>query len=118
MLVDAARRHAGMGRFDHDRDAFGLEHLVERLGDLVGQPFLELEPTGVGIDQPGKLGDADDAALRTVGHVSDAADLGEMMLAGRDNRNVAQQDGLVIAFSLGEGPAQQRFGIDAVASEP
>jgi hypothetical protein len=50
-LVDPARGHAAVGRLDDDRDAFGLEHLVDRLRDLVGQPLLKLEAAGVGVDQ-------------------------------------------------------------------
>src|ERR1700746_1051588 len=33
-LVDTARGHALMGRLDHHGDPLGLQHLVERVGDL------------------------------------------------------------------------------------
>ena len=50
LLVDATRRHAMMNRLDHYADTPGLENFLDRVGDLRGQPFLDLKPSGIGFD--------------------------------------------------------------------
>src|SRR4051795_3232581 len=50
-LVDAARAHAAVPRLDDDGNALGLQHRIERARDLDGQPLLELEAAGEGVDQ-------------------------------------------------------------------
>jgi len=44
-----------MRRLDDDADAARLHHLVDRLGDLRGQLFLDLEPLGIDLDETHQL---------------------------------------------------------------
>jgi hypothetical protein len=118
VAVDAAGRHAPVGRLDDHRHAFGLQHLIERMGDLVGQPLLQLEPAGEGVGKAHQLGDPDHPPLGPVGDMGVAVDRREMMLAGRDDRDVPQEDGLVIAFGLAERALEQRGRVDRIAGEP
>ena len=74
MLIDPAGRHAAVGRLDHHRHAAGPEGLVQRSGDLPGQPLLELKPPGISVDQPRQLGDSDDSSVRAVGDMGMAED--------------------------------------------
>src|SRR5690606_26921694 len=90
MLVDAAARHAAVARLDHDRDALRLEHLVERLRDLAGQPLLKLQPPRESVNEARELRNPHDAAGGAIGDVGLAHDRREMMLASRNERNVAQ----------------------------
>ena len=43
LLLYAAHHHAHVPGFDDDGDAEGVEGLVDRLEDLIGQPLLYLE---------------------------------------------------------------------------
>jgi len=41
LLLDATHHHAEVHRFDDDDDAAGLKHFLDRVADLVGEPFLD-----------------------------------------------------------------------------
>src|SRR3954452_2094616 len=55
MLGDAAHRHAGMLRLDHDRNAAGFQHLVDRGCDLRGQMLLGLQAACENVGEPRQL---------------------------------------------------------------
>ena len=44
-----------MGGLDDHRDALGLQHLIERVGDLRRHLFLDLQALGVDLDEPCEL---------------------------------------------------------------
>ncbi len=117
-LLDAAAGHAAMAGLDDDGDAKRMEHGLDRVGDLRRHPFLDLQPPGVDLDQPGQLGDADHALARQVGNMRPAEDGRHVVLAMRDEADVAQQHDPVIAAALLEGPFQQPDRILVVAGEP
>ena len=114
-LVDAARRHAAVSRFDDHRDAAGLQDGKQRVGDLLGQSFLQLQPATEGIHQSRQLRYADHAPARTIGDVDAPGDRRQMMLAGRNQRNVAKQDTVLISVRLIEDARQIGGGIDGIA---
>ena len=58
-----------------------VDFLENRLGDLVGQALLNLEPPGEDIHQAGDLAQADHTAPRNVGDVALAEERQEMVLA-------------------------------------
>ena len=117
-LVDTPGCHAAMARLDDHRDALRAKHLVETVGDLARQALLKLEPPGKGVDEPRELRDSDHAGAGSIGDVDMAGDRREMVLAGRHQRDRAEQDRLLIAVRLGKGPAKQLPGIDAIARKP
>ena len=71
----------------------------QRVGDLRGQPLLDLGAAGVDVDQPGQLGQAGDLAGvgRDVADVRDAAERDQVVLAGRVDLDVLDQHHLVVA---------------------
>lgn len=58
-----------MARLDHHHDAERAERLLEVVGDLLGEPLLELRTLGVELQDPRELRDADDPVARDVGDV-------------------------------------------------
>ena len=66
-LVHAAGGHALVGRLDDHGDASRLQHLIEGIGDLHCHLFLDLQPAGIDIHEPGKLGDTDHPPAGEVG---------------------------------------------------
>src|SRR5256885_3055738 len=56
LLLYAAHHHAQVIRLDHDADARRLEDAAERIGNLIGEPLLDLEPPRKDLDDAGNLG--------------------------------------------------------------
>ena len=54
-----ARGHAGVAGLDHHRHALGLEVVPDAVGDLGGQPFLDLQPPRKAMHHPRQLADSD-----------------------------------------------------------
>jgi hypothetical protein len=55
----------------HHADALGRQLVLEPVGDLGGEPLLELQAAGEQLDHPGQLGQAQDAPggqVADVGH--------------------------------------------------
>src|SRR5712671_4393189 len=116
-LVDAARRHAVMRRLDDHGDALGFEDIVDRIGDLRRQLFLDLQPLGIDVDHAGELADADHPAVRDVTHPGLADDGRHVVLAMTLEANAAQHDHLVVAFDLLKGPLQDLDRVLGVAGK-
>ena len=106
-----------MGRLDHHADALGLQHLGDGVGDLRGHLFLDLQPSGIGVDDPRQFADPDHAVIRQVSDVGAADDRFHVMLAVRLETDIAQQHHLVVTLDLFEGALQQHHRIDRVALE-
>src|SRR5712692_3324551 len=49
-LLDPAHLHAEMPGLDHDANSERADDLLQALGDLAGQPLLELQAAGVDLD--------------------------------------------------------------------
>ena len=116
-LVDAAADHAMVGRLDHHRHALGIQHLLDRVGDLRGQALLDLQPLGEDLDHPRELRDADHPLVGDIADPGAPDDRRDVMLAMALEGDAAQHDHLVIAVDLGEGLAQHLLRILVVAGE-
>src|SRR5688572_17909062 len=81
LLLDAAHRHAQVGAFAYHRDPERVDLLEDRLGHLVGEPFLDLQPARKCVHQAGDLAETDDVPLRDVGDVALAEKWQQMVLA-------------------------------------
>jgi hypothetical protein len=88
----------------------GLHHLAR-------QAFLDLQPPREAIDQPGQLGEADHALAGQVGHVCVADEGQHVVLAGGLERDVLEQDQLVVPVHVAERGAQDLRGVLVVAGE-
>ena len=50
LLVDATVSHAVMCRLDHHTSALRLQNMLDAIGDLRCQAFLNLQPLGIRVD--------------------------------------------------------------------
>jgi hypothetical protein len=73
--------------------------LHEKVGDLRGEPLLDLRPAGVHLDDPGQLRQAGDPSLgtRDVADVRDALERQQMVFAEAHHLDVADQHQLLVA---------------------
>src|SRR5579884_2526769 len=93
-LAHPPHGHAEVLGLDDDEHAPGLEPFDEGVGDLGGQPLLDLGPAGEPLDQPGQLGQPGDAAVvvRDVGDVGLADERHQVVLAHAVEGDVADHD--------------------------
>ena len=68
-------------RLEHDGDALRPQRALDRVGDLVRQALLHLQPAGVHLDHARELGQADDPAVWHVRHVRAAEEGQQVVLA-------------------------------------
>jgi len=66
LLFYPAHHHAEMARFNDHADALWLDGFLNGLGNLRGQPFLDLQAAGEDFDQARNLAQADDFAVRNI----------------------------------------------------
>src|SRR5712691_9721414 len=92
LLFDAAHHHAKMFRFYHHRDTRRLQARHERLGDLSGEIFLNLQTPRINIDNPRHFGEANDFSVWNVSDVRAPDEWQQMVLAQRVKLNVFDQD--------------------------
>lgn len=71
VFLDAADHGAHVDAVHHDGDASGLEHFMDKLGDLAGHALLYLKALGEHIDDARDLAESDDFAVGDVGDVGD-----------------------------------------------
>src|SRR5436190_18839057 len=96
LLLDAAHRHAQVGRLDDHGDADRRNLLADRIGDLVREPLLNLQPAAEHVDQPWNLAQPDDAGTRNVGDVALSEKRQQMVLAQAIEVDVLDDDHLAI----------------------
>ena len=80
----------------HDGHSQGFESVHDAVPDLDCQPFLDLEPARVGLDNPGDLAEAGDLAVRNIRHVTFADEGQHMMLAHRIQFDILHQNHLLV----------------------
>jgi hypothetical protein len=88
----AAQRHAHVVGFEDDADAPRRDILLEPVGDLLGEPLLDLKVSCDELDDPRKFGQAQDAFGGDVANVRDAMEWHEVVFAQRMERDVAGED--------------------------
>src|SRR5882762_637947 len=94
LFFDASHHHAKMFCFYDDRHPRGLETSHQRLRDLSGKIFLDLQTTGKDIDNPRHLGQADHFPVRKISHMRTADERKQMMFAQRIELDVFDQNDL------------------------
>ena len=101
-LLHAAQRHAEVLGLENDADALGFELELEPVGDLRGQPFLDLQIAGEELDDAAELAQADDPLVGQIADVRDPVERQQMMHAERVERDRPRNDQLVIAVVVGK----------------
>ncbi len=81
---------------DHHRNALGIGDLLNSLGDLASQVFLNLQTTGEHVDDARDLGQTDYLAGRDVGNMGLADERQHMVLAQRVQLDVLDDHHLVV----------------------
>ncbi len=102
---------------NHHAHAVGLEHVLDGLGDLGGELFLDLQAMGEALHHPRQLGDAHHAVGRQVADMGAAHHRQHVVLAEANHADVAEHDQLVIAANLFEGALQIGAWLLAIAGE-
>ena len=87
-----------MTRLDDYADSPRGQLIVQRLGDLLGQALLELEPVGEHPDQTGDLAQPDDPALWQIADMAAAEERQHMVLAKAVERDVLDEHHLVVVL--------------------
>ena len=96
LLFHAAHHHAEVAGLADNADAFGVQNSLNRLGDLLRQPLLHLQPAGKHVDDPGNLTQADYLVLGQVGHVHLAVEGQQMVFAHAEELDVLDDHHLVV----------------------
>ena len=106
--LHAAQRHALMLGLDHHGDAARLQRLVDCGDDVAGQPLLRLQAAGEDLDDAGELRQADDLVVgRVVGDVRLADERHHVVLAVGVERDVADEDHVVVGADVLEGAVER-----------
>src|SRR5215470_10861632 len=99
LLLDAAHHHAEMAGFDDYAYALRVDGFLNRLGDLRGETFLDLQTPRENFDQPRNLAQTNYFALRDVGDVNFAKKGQQVVLAKAEHLDVFHDHHFVVADS-------------------
>ena len=87
-----------MAGFYNDRDTEGMQRFLYAVADLDREPFLDLEPAGVGLHDAGYLAETCDFTIGDIGYMAFSYEGQQVMLAGRIKVNVLYQHHLPVLF--------------------
>jgi hypothetical protein len=102
-LLYAPDRHTQVVGLYNDDGALGPEALVQGVGDLGGKALLELRTAGVTLYHPGQLRKPHNLTVGYVADVGFAYHRQEMVLTGRIERYVSNEDHLVVILLKPDG---------------
>src|SRR5215469_4041356 len=114
LLLDTAHHHAEVARLDDHANTLGLAHLLDGLCDLGGEALLDLKAAREEFDQPWNFAEADDFAVRNVGHVHLSEERQHVVLAEAEHLDVFHDHHFVVG-DREERALQQRFGVFVIA---
>ncbi len=95
-FANAANRHAGVARFQHDADPPGLEVGHDQIGQIFRHAFLDLGPIGQRLDSPGEFAQTQDPPVGEIGDVGLADEGKQVMLAARREFDVLDDHHVVV----------------------
>ena len=114
LLLDASHGHAKVLRLDDDGHSEWIQHFLQAVFDLGGEPFLKLQPTGIALHHARDLAQSHDGAVRDVADVRLPEERQQMVLAQRIDFDVLHHDNLLVIL-VEQGAFKNRFGVLAVA---
>ena len=97
LLLYATHHHAEVPRFDDHAHALGLNHLLDRFGNLGSQPFLNLQPPRKKFDQAWNFAQANHFSIRNISDVYLPEERQHVMLAEAEHFDVFHDDHFVVA---------------------
>jgi hypothetical protein len=92
-----------VGSFNDNGDALRHQDAVQGIGDLRRHSLLNLEPPSVSLYEASQLRDADNSVARQVADMRAPNDRRHVVLATRDEANIAQQHHLIVSSDFLEG---------------
>jgi len=113
LLLDSPHLHAEVLRFNHHAHAFWVEGIRKALGDLLGQPFLDLEPVGEHVHNAWDFAQADEFPVRDIPHMRLAEKGEQMMFAQAVELDVAHAHHFIIIL-LKNGAIDDGIGGGAI----
>ena len=69
MLLNAAHHHAKMDTFDHHTHPLRMKQVTDKVCDLAGHPFLNLQSAGENIHNSRNFGKPQDFSIRDISHM-------------------------------------------------
>lgn len=87
-LSNSSHDHAQMRTLHHHRHAARLQDLLDRHGNLLRQPLLQLQPPREHLRDPRELGEAEDLAVGNVADVHTAGERDEVVLAHGEDLDI------------------------------
>src|SRR5438445_5407241 len=114
LLLDTAHHHAEVARLNDHADTLGLDDFLDSLCDLGGEALLDLQAAREEFDQPWNFAEADDFAVRNVGHVHLSEERQHVVLAEAEHLDVFDDHHFVIG-NREESAFQEGFGVLVIA---
>src|SRR5690606_2932410 len=118
LLADAAGFHAHVASADDHPYPLRLQMLLQRVGDLIGEPLLDLKPTGEHVRQAGELGQPYNLAVRDVGDSSRTENVRQVVLTFGVDWDVLDDHHLVVLLGPVLKYLEDIRGILAVPTAP
>src|SRR5262249_50764438 len=115
LFLHSAHDHAHVLRLDNHTHSEGSDLRVDGIGNLIGEPFLDLKPATEDLNQPGNLTQPDHLLVREISYVALTEKRKEVMLAHAEKINVGYDHHLVV-FHVEESIVQNPIDILSIAS--
>src|SRR5947208_16472396 len=96
LLFYSAHHHAEMARFNDHANSLWLDGFLNGLGNLRGQPLLDLQAAGEDFDQARNLAQADDFAVRNICDVNFAKERQDVVLAEAEHLDIFHDHHFVV----------------------
>src|SRR6516164_1240733 len=84
--------------FDDNCHSTRVDFVIDGVGDLRGQPFLHLEPSGKHINMPRYFAEPDNLAIRNVSHVTFAEEREQMVFTQAENLDIPYDDHFNVSY--------------------
>jgi hypothetical protein len=116
-LADSAHRHAVVLGLDHHGHTAWPQRLLQFVGNLRGESFLDLQTPGIDLDQACEFAEADNTIRRQIGDVGATGKRDHVVFAMRLHSDVAHDDRTVVVGGFVKGLSQHFARLLLVASE-
>ena len=110
LLLDAAHGHAKVLRLDDNGHTKRVEHFLQTILNLGGEPFLKLQPACVALHHTWDLAQSHNSAVWNIADVRFPEERQQMVFAQRIDFNVLHHDYLFVIF-VEQGTFKNRFWV-------
>src|SRR6266850_3391601 len=96
LLLNTAHLHAQVARLDDDADTLGTDFFLNRLSNLAGHAFLDLQPASEHIYQAGDFAEPEYTLVRQVGYVGFAKEREQVVFAKTEEFDVLHHHHFIV----------------------